>query len=1240
MSSVVRRHGRHLRDIHSEADNVGVQDFVLLEDFQSEDAFIENLRVRFQKDLIYTYISNVVVSVNPYHQLPIYTPDYISIYQNVNLYELPPHVFALADQAYRSMRDELLDQCILISGESGAGKTEASKKILQFLAQTSVNTGKAGNIRDRLLQSNPILEAFGNATTIRNDNSSRFGKYMEVQFDFKGEPLGGKILNYLLEKCRVVYQMPGERNFHVFYMLINCGDASLLRHLDLEGATAQDFHYTQQGDACNVNGVSDADAYREMADAFKRLGFAAEETKELFSVVAAILHIGQLQFDAITNDECVIATPQLLPRISKLLGVSQSALNECFTHKTVVARGQSIQGYLSKEQAYYGRVLRMGASFAFNSSNEKLQQLFIELTLKSEQDEYRQEGIKWETIEYFNNKIICDMVEMKHKGIIAILNEECIRPGNVSDDTFLERLNQSLGRHPHYLSHATITHQQRKSLALGRRDFQIKHYAGDVNYSIDGFIDKNNDQLFRDLKEAMSQSSTHLLQDCFPHAELESRRRPPTAGSQFKTSLNALIDILMAKTPSYVRCIKPNHDKRAGVFNADVVRHQVKYLGLMENLRVRRAGFAYRRPFDLFLQRYKSLCPETWPHYPGSAAEGVQRLMDHMGFTQDEYQMGKTKIFIRNPKTLFAIERQFEEKRHWIATRIQTRFRGYAKRKFFLELKVATITLAKHWRRRAAQKKLGQLKLAYITLRLCFIKGYNNRNKPRCNENAQFLDFVRYRWLMELRESLPKTVLDPTWIKRTPPYLQETSKLLHRMVKRQLCRRHRDAVTRNPARHRALVLKLLANEMFNTKKLLYPMSVAEPFATDRMQPSPFAQHPKHSTAARILQRHAPNDQVRYSINVGKFDRRSFKTREYVLVVTTSSVFILYPESLKLNVQLNFAHILGISVSNKYDGVFVLHTAPDTPHNKGDWIFHTPYVIEAVTQIAYVANKAKDVKVQGMIAFERRNHSRGEIVFAVDETASGFRRNKQRQLEVCAPAKPVPEHYRRFRAFVDAQSRGNSDVVPPSVEDARKRHRKKEQQQQQSRTRGQHKDQQHQQWLHQQRELSRVRLQSQPTVQVDMGSHVYGEISEPVAAHDSHLYGEIQDPVGPGQRQRQQQQQQQTKRLSLGPSSSNPFGEPVGQFQQQQQQRQGAGLRLTFTPHHVYGEIAEPTTASGTAATSSSTDHIYGDADFGGVQAASPQSVYSQVDQPQQDVYDTVQAVVTPAQRNAYAVICS
>lgn len=221
-----------------------------------------------------------------------------------------------------------------------------------------------------------------------------------------------------------------------------------------------------------------------------------------------------------------------------------------------------------------------------------------------------------------------------------------------------------------------------------RNQFRVRHYAGDVTYCVDGFLDKNNDLLFRDLKEAMGLSTNSIVSACFPK-EVTNMKRPPTAGTQFKTSLNALIDILMKKTPSYVRCIKPNHNKSAAEFDDELVRHQVKYLGLMENLRVRRAGFAYRRPFEDFLQRYKCLCSDTWPSYRGSTRDGVQILMESLRLPRDHFRMGTTKIFIRYPKTLFAIEDKFQHQRHAIATKIQAKFKAHSGRKAFLAQKVA-----------------------------------------------------------------------------------------------------------------------------------------------------------------------------------------------------------------------------------------------------------------------------------------------------------------------------------------------------------------------------------------------------------------------------------------------------------------------------------------------------------------------------------------------------------------------
>eukprot|EP00054_Salpingoeca_dolichothecata_P020144 m.126631 g.126631 ORF g.126631 m.126631 type:complete len:1134 (+) comp23507_c0_seq9:802-4203(+) len=1077
-----RRQSRALRDKWAESDRTGVQDFVLMENFKSQDAFLDNLRNRFRANLIYTYIGNVCVSVNPYRDLGIYTNEHVTMYHNVNLYELPPHVFAIADSAYRSMRDELFDQCVLISGESGAGKTEASKKILQFLAANSTNTGKAGAVRDRLLQCNPILEAFGNARTIRNDNSSRFGKYMEVQFDFKGEPLGGRIINYLLEKCRVVYQMPGERNFHIFYMLLRGAEKPLLEKLRLR-PDPDSYHATNQGGDSRVDTINDAKEFKDVRQAFKDMAFEDAEVEELLTVVAAVLLIEEIDFEDLGKDESRVSTAEPVEALSALLGIELVKLKDSMTHHTVVARGETLRGNINRDKALYardalskslydrtftwlvqrinqslvsgfkGRTTVMGLldiygfeimktnsfeQFCINYCNEKLQQLFIELTLKSEQEEYRKEGIQWEPVEYFNNKIICDMVELKHQGIIAVLDEECLRPGEVSDATFLERLDKQFKRHKHYSSHSTADYQSRK--AMKRNEFQIMHYAGDVVYCVDGFLDKNNDLLFRDLKMAMSSSTNKIVSSCYPPAELESRKRPLTAGTQFKNSLNALIDILMVKSPSYVRCIKPNHNKSSGQFDDELVTHQVKYLGLMENLRVRRAGFAYRRKFDIFLDRYKCLCPGTWPHFPGSNKDGVIALVEHLKLAKEEYRIGQTKLFIRNPKTLFKIEEMYLLQRHVIATTLQAQVRGFVKRKQFKDMRAAVTMIAKHWRRFAAVRYRKRLKRAYIIIKKAvirfkkkrdlakkviekFIRGYKNRYKPRCPENAAFLDYVRATWLITLRDNLPVSILDRTWVKKTPPYLEQTSQLLRRMHKLAQAKAYRDTLA--PELKRRLAQKLAASELFSGKKENYPNSVSQWFKEDRLEPVPFESHDLKHVFFEMLAKHDDSKRIRYVSQFTKFDRSTYKPRPRVVVVTNKAVYFLVPETFKLKYRLVFEDLVKVSVSNLYDGILVLHTRLADPKDKGDFILHTPYVIEAVMQIVLAAKKVGDVKIEAPITHIRRGGHQSQILFRTEPEIS-FTKNKAKQLEVCAPALPVPEHYRRFKAkFANNRSRGRN-----------------------------------------------------------------------------------------------------------------------------------------------------------------------------------------------------------------------
>ncbi|EPQ09855.1 Myosin-Ih [Myotis brandtii] len=670
---VRRRHIRlHMEGALTARDKVGVQDFVLLDAHTSESAFLDNLRKRFRENLIYTYIGTLLVSVNPYQELGIYTLSQMELYQGVNFFELPPHVYAIADNAYRMMCSELTNHLILISGESGAGKTEASKKILQYFAMTCPMTDSLEIARDRLLLSNPVLEAFGNAKTLRNDNSSRFGKYMDIQFDFKGIPIGGHIIGYLIEKSRVVYQNHGERNFHIFYQLLEGGEEQLLAYLGLE-RDPQLYRYLAQAHGANESSMDDRNDWKTVSNAFAVIDFTEDDLENLFGIIASILHLGNVCFRENHQGCATIPVINEIKWIAKLLGVQPSALLEALTHRKIEAQTEEVICPLTLENSVYARdamakavygrtftwlVNKINSSlvnkeftkktviglldiygfevfdkngfeqFCINYCNEKLQQLLIERTLKAEQAEYEMEGIEWEPIQYFNNKIICDLVEERHKGIISILDEECIRPGPASDLSFLEKLEEKVGKHAHFQTWDNLW-----------RVWDSKGFSGQGSQSL----------------LLMGENVTTI---CLESWGLKGQRL--MVGTQFKTSLSSLLEILISKEPSYIRCIKPNERKEPSKFDDFLIRHQIKYLGLMEHLRVRRAGFAYRRKYEHFLQRYKSLCPDTWPHWRGPPAEGVERLIKYIGYKPEEYKLGRfIKGFIHRDKPLCPDNEEF-----------------------------------------------------------------------------------------------------------------------------------------------------------------------------------------------------------------------------------------------------------------------------------------------------------------------------------------------------------------------------------------------------------------------------------------------------------------------------------------------------------------------------------------------------------------------------------------------------
>ncbi|XP_063045801.1 unconventional myosin-Ie [Engraulis encrasicolus] len=751
---------------HWQSHNVkqsGVDDMVLLSKI-NEDAIVDNLKKRYMDDYIFTYIGPVLISVNPFKQMPYFTDKEVDLYQGAAQYENPPHIYALADNMYRNMMIDRENQCVIISGESGAGKTVAAKYIMGYISRVSGGGPRVQHVKDIILQSNPLLEAFGNAKTIRNNNSSRFGKYFEIQFSPGGEPDGGKISNFLLEKSRVVTRNPGERSFHIFYQLIEGAGADQKSSL---GVTTLDYYtYLNTSGSYKVDDINDKSDFKETMHAMQVIGISPEDRNMVLQIVAGVLHLGNINFKEAGN-YAAVENEEFLAFPAFLLGIDQSRLREKLTSRKMDGRwggkNESIDVTLNTEQAVFTRdalskalhsrvfdflvesinraiikdheELNIGVldiygfeifqkngfeQFCINFVNEKLQQIFIELTLKAEQEEYVQEGIKWTAIEYFNNKIVCDLIESKLNppGIMSILDDVCATmhaKGEGADQTLLQKLRMGIHTHEHFNS--------------WNQGFIIHHYAGKVSYDAEGFCERNRDVLFTDLIELMQSSDISFIRALFPeNLNADKKGRPTTAGSKIKRQANDLVATLMKCTPHYIRCIKPNETKKPKDWEESRVKHQVEYLGLKENIRVRRAGYAYRRIFRKFLNRYAILTKESWPSWRGDEKQGVLHLLRSVNMDQDQFQLGTSKIFIKAPESLFLLEEMRERK-----------FDGYAR------------AIQRAWRQHAARKKYVQMREEASDLLL------NRKERRRHSLNRNFVgDYVGMDDRPELRQFLAK----------------------------------------------------------------------------------------------------------------------------------------------------------------------------------------------------------------------------------------------------------------------------------------------------------------------------------------------------------------------------------------------------------------------------------------------------------------------------------------------------
>ncbi|KAG8585671.1 hypothetical protein GDO81_005104 [Engystomops pustulosus] len=1004
---------------------VGVGDMILLESL-SEKSVLENLKERFKHDEIYTYIGNVVISVNPYKQLSIYTPEKVEEYRNSNLYQLKPHIYAVADGAYQSLRDRDRDQCILITGESGAGKTEASKLVMSYVAAVCGKGAEVNQVKEQLLQSNPVLEAFGNAKTIRNDNSSRFGKYMDIEFDFKGDPVGGVISNYLLEKSRVVKHVKAERNFHIFYQLLAGGGAELLGQLKLSPDCAK-YAYLNK-DASSLNGMNDNENFKTVKSAMKIIGFSDSEVTSILQIVAVVLKLGNIeikgQFQANGMASCYIPDLKEIKEISSLIGLDAATLENAFSVRTVEAKQERVVTTLNASQGAYARdalaknmydrlfswlVQRINESikvsefqgkkvmgvldiygfeileensfeqFIINYCNEKLQQIFIQMTLKEEQGEYRREGIEWTQIEFFDNEIICKLIEDNTKGILAILDEECLLPGNVSDATFLTKLGRQLGNHKHFKSKITQNAKNITDVTLPDNSFRIEHYAGQVTYNTNGFLDKNNDLLFRDLSQAMFKAKHELLKSLFPEGDPKnsSLKRPPTVGFQFKGSVSTLMKNLYAKNPNYIRCLKPNGTKKPSLFDDKLMEIQVRYLGLLENVRVRRAGYAYRQEYGSFLNRYKMLSKQTWP------MDGVEVMLNdpEVNISSEEVAYGRTKLFIRTPSTLFDLEEKRRQKMNELAILIQKVFRGWRLRAHYLLMRKSQIVISAFYRGHTQKKQYQKIRFSALLLQayvrgwkarvllrkiklqnrqsdassvICaYWRGYKVRKEYRKYFRSSALkklsNFIYLRILQKyflgLKNNLPSmSPIDKTWAPPKYKFLTNTNQELLKMFQIWKCKRYRQTLT--PQRKAMLQDKLSASELFKGKKKSYPASVPRPFLGDAvgLQKNPKYQKMMSSIAERL----------EVAANVRRISKTDGKETA-MLFLLTKTQFSLADSKGQMKAIVKMEEIAAVSVSKFSDGLFLIQlTQTATPGAKGgavgDILLNSDNVIEIVTKL--------------------------------------------------------------------------------------------------------------------------------------------------------------------------------------------------------------------------------------------------------------------------------------------------
>ncbi|KAL0143517.1 P-loop containing nucleoside triphosphate hydrolase protein [Mucor lusitanicus] len=731
--------------------------------YLNEPSVIHNLTLRYKANHVYTYSGLFLVAVNPYRNLPIYTENYIQSYKGKRRGEMPPHIYAVADQAYHDMVQDKENQSILITGESGAGKTENTKIVIQYLTAvaTSNNNNNSSNskksittpdqqvnrLQNQILQANPVLESFGNAQTIRNNNSSRFGKFIRIEFNNRAQICGANIEWYLLEKSRVHQQTSKERNYHYS---TSCWKP-MTKQLLLDG-DVNSYNFIKHSNK-RIEGVDDAKEYQSLSKSLDIMGLEEKEKLDLFRIVASILHLGNI---SVTDyrDRADIKDFAAVERVCHLLGISAEEFKKSLLSprikagrdwvtqakspaqvvasidalaKTLYERNfaylverinKAIDGYKSKDKLGFIGVLDIAGFEIFESNsfeqlcinytNEKLQQFFNQNMFELEQEEYQKEKIDWNYIDFGKDlQPTIDLIEKTNPvGILSCLEEECVAPRG-SDQRFLEKLNKFCDKDNPDAKYKSTRFQD---------GFILKHYAGDVEYSVDGWIEKNKDPLNEDITRLLARSTqkhvANLFEDYLSDQDEKTTTKHHsgasvsstatasntsfssmlklrkgsgsfrTVGQRHKQQLLSLMNTLHMTHPHFVRCILPNDRKYPGEIQTKLVLDQLRCNGVLEGIRICRKGFPNRLSFDDFRKRYQVFCPDLMDRnafIDGRTA--CQMLVKQMSLSSDSYQIGTTKIFFK-ATVLASLEELRDNKLSVCITQFQAMCRGRMARQY------------------------------------------------------------------------------------------------------------------------------------------------------------------------------------------------------------------------------------------------------------------------------------------------------------------------------------------------------------------------------------------------------------------------------------------------------------------------------------------------------------------------------------------------------------------------------